>query len=116
MGEAGIVVVTYESEAEFGACLDRAQPTGAENVVVDNASTDRTCQEVTRRGVRLITNPENRGFAAAGPCTRHCTGLKSRAGSNPNGDLRSTTSAPSITSSPQPARSSSSASIAGGKN
>src|ERR1022692_3518532 len=65
MGEAGIVVVTYESEAEIGACLDRAQPTGAEIVVVDNASTDRTCQEVTRRGVRLITNPENRGFAAA---------------------------------------------------
>src|ERR1035438_8246137 len=65
MGEAGIVVVTYESEAEIGACLDRAQPTGAEIVVVDNASTDQTCQEVTRRGVRLITNPENRGFAAA---------------------------------------------------
>jgi hypothetical protein len=65
MGEAGIVIVTYESEAEIGACLDRAQPTGAEIVVVDNASTDRTCQEAMRRGVRLITNPQNRGFAAA---------------------------------------------------
>ena len=65
MPEAGIVVVTYESEAEIGACLDRALPTGAEIVVVDNASTDRTRQEVTRRNVRLITNPENRGFAAA---------------------------------------------------
>ncbi len=59
------MVVTYESEAEIGACLDRALPTGAEIVVVDNASTDRTRQEVTRRNVRLITNPENRGFAAA---------------------------------------------------
>jgi N-acetylglucosaminyl-diphospho-decaprenol L-rhamnosyltransferase len=65
MGEAGIVIVTYESEAEIGACLDGAQPTGADIVVVDNASTDRTCQEVARRGVRLITNLENRGFAAA---------------------------------------------------
>lgn len=65
MGEAGIVVVTHESEAEIGACLDRALSKGAEIVVVDNASTDRTCQEVTRRGVRLIANPRNRGFAAA---------------------------------------------------
>jgi GT2 family glycosyltransferase len=65
MREAGIVIVTHESEAEIGACLDRALPTGAEIVVVDNASTDRTCQEVNRRGVRLIANPENRGFAAA---------------------------------------------------
>ena len=65
MREAGIVVVTHESEAEIGSCLDCAQRTGAEIVVVDNASTDRTRQEVTRRGVRLIANPENRGFAAA---------------------------------------------------
>jgi len=65
MRETGIVVVTHESEAEIGECLDRALPTGAEIVVVDNASTDRTCLEVTRRSVRLITNAENRGFAAA---------------------------------------------------
>ncbi len=65
MGEAGIVVVTHESEADIGACLDRAQRTGAAIVVVDNASTDHTCDEVTRRGVRLIANPDNRGFAAA---------------------------------------------------
>ncbi len=56
MGEAGIVIVTHESEAEIGACLDGAVPTGAEIVVVDNASTDQTCQEVARRNVRLITN------------------------------------------------------------
>src|SRR5580658_8173560 len=65
MPEAGIVIVTYESEAEIGACLDRALLTGAEIVVVDNASQDRTCQEVARRNVRLITNLENRGFAPA---------------------------------------------------
>jgi GT2 family glycosyltransferase len=65
MSEAGIVIVTYESAAEIGECLDRALPTGAEIVVVDNASADGTRQQVTRRGVRLITNAENRGFAAA---------------------------------------------------
>ena len=65
MCEAGIVVVTHESEAEIGACLDAALPTGAEIVVVDNASKDRSRQEAARRNVRLIANPENRGFAAA---------------------------------------------------
>ena len=65
MGEAGIVIVAHDSGTEIGACLDRALLTGAEIVVVDNASSDRTREEVTRRSVRLITNPENRGFAAA---------------------------------------------------
>jgi GT2 family glycosyltransferase len=65
MSEAGIVIVTHESAAEVGACLEAARGTGAEIVVVDNASRDGTCQEVTSRGVRLIANPENRGFAAA---------------------------------------------------
>jgi GT2 family glycosyltransferase len=65
MREAGIVIVTHESESEIGSCLDRALLTGAEIVVVDNASTDGTSQQVTRRGVRLIANSENRGFAAA---------------------------------------------------
>jgi len=65
MSEAAIVVVTHESEAEIGPCLDRALRTGAEIVVVDNASSDGTRGEVTRRGVRLIANSDNRGFAAA---------------------------------------------------
>ncbi|HLY19884.1 MAG TPA: glycosyltransferase [Bryobacteraceae bacterium] len=65
MGEAGIVVVTHESGAEIGACLDHALRAGCQIVVVDNASTDQTREEVTRRGVPLIANRENRGFAAA---------------------------------------------------
>jgi GT2 family glycosyltransferase len=65
MREAGIVVVTHESEAEIGECLDRALRTGADIVVVDNASADRTCLEAARRKVRLIANKDNRGFAAA---------------------------------------------------
>ena len=63
MSEIGIIIVTYNSAAEIGACLDAAAASGAETVVVDNASQDDTVAEVARRGVRLIANPENRGFA-----------------------------------------------------
>jgi GT2 family glycosyltransferase len=65
MPDIGIIIVTYNSAAFIGACLDAAVRTGAEIVVVDNASTDRTRDEVERRGVRLIANPKNLGFAAA---------------------------------------------------
>jgi N-acetylglucosaminyl-diphospho-decaprenol L-rhamnosyltransferase len=65
MSDIGIVIVTYNSEAEIGRCLDAALSTGAEVVVVDNASSDGTIAEAARRGVRLIANPDNRGFAAA---------------------------------------------------
>jgi len=35
-------------------------------IIIDNGSRDRTVEEVrTRAGVRVIANPENRGFAAA---------------------------------------------------
>jgi N-acetylglucosaminyl-diphospho-decaprenol L-rhamnosyltransferase len=65
MRRVGIVIVTYESGEEIGACLDAAIQTTAEIVVVDNASRDGTRDEVLRRGVRLISNNQNRGFAAA---------------------------------------------------
>ena len=65
MSEIGIIIVTYNSAAEIGACLDAALACGAEIVVVDNASRDGTTAEVVRRGVRLTANAENRGFAAA---------------------------------------------------
>jgi GT2 family glycosyltransferase len=65
MSDIGIIIVTYNSESEVGKCLDAALSTGAEIVVVDNASTDRTIAAVAHRGVRIIANPENRGFAAA---------------------------------------------------
>jgi GT2 family glycosyltransferase len=64
-GDIGIVIVTYHSAREIGACLDAAVATGAEIVVVDNASGDGTVEEVRRRGVRCIANVENLGFAAA---------------------------------------------------
>ncbi len=65
MSDIGIIIVTYNSAGEIGPCLDAAAATGAELVVVDNASHDGTIAEVARRGVRLIANSENRGFAAA---------------------------------------------------
>src|SRR6266702_3806602 len=65
MSNVGIIIVTYNSAAEIGPCLDAAVASGAELVVVDNASHDGTIEEVARRGVRLIANSENRGFAAA---------------------------------------------------
>ncbi len=65
MSDIGIIIVTYNSAAEIGACLDAALASGADIVVVDNASSDGTIAEVARRGVRLIANSENRGFACA---------------------------------------------------
>ncbi len=65
MSQIGIVIVTWFSEEEIGACLDAALRTGADVVVVDNASGDGTVAEVARRGVRLIANASNRGFAGA---------------------------------------------------
>ena len=65
MDDIGIVIVTYNSRADIGACLDAAGQSGAEIVVVDNASTDWTLGEVRIRGVRLVANTTNRGFAAA---------------------------------------------------
>lgn len=65
-----VVVVTYNSGEEIGACLDALHgldPRGdsLEIVAVDNASADSTRAEVERRGVRLIANRDNLGFAAA---------------------------------------------------
>jgi hypothetical protein len=65
MTDIGIVIVTYRSEAEIGSCLDAVSGLGAEVVVVDNAPGEGVAAEVRKRGVRLIANRENRGFAAA---------------------------------------------------
>jgi N-acetylglucosaminyl-diphospho-decaprenol L-rhamnosyltransferase len=63
--DIGIVIVTYNSVYEIGACIDAALRSGVQLVVVDNASTDGTVAEVGRRGVHFIANSTNRGFAAA---------------------------------------------------
>jgi GT2 family glycosyltransferase len=65
MAAIGIVVVAFNSGAHIGACLDSLRDAGAEVLVVDNASRDTTRDEVLRRGVRLLANASNTGFAAA---------------------------------------------------
>jgi N-acetylglucosaminyl-diphospho-decaprenol L-rhamnosyltransferase len=65
MAEIGIIIVSYNSGPEIGPCLDAALASGADVVVVDNASTDNSAAEAARRGARLIANASNRGFAAA---------------------------------------------------
>lgn len=66
MTPVAIVIVTHNSASEIGACLDalRHLP-NIEVVVVDNASADSTRTEVEVRGIRLIANTTNVGFAAA---------------------------------------------------
>jgi N-acetylglucosaminyl-diphospho-decaprenol L-rhamnosyltransferase len=63
--DVGIIIVTHNSAAEIGNCLDAAVTTGAKVIVIDNNSHDDTCREVQRRAVPLIANSTNAGFAAA---------------------------------------------------
>jgi len=63
MGDIGIVIVTCNSASVLGRCLEGAARTGAETVVIDNASTDGTADLARRSGVRLIANSINVGFA-----------------------------------------------------
>ena len=65
MPDIGIVIVTFQSGAEIGPCLDAAVAAAADIVVVDNASTDDTLRQARARPVRVIANDTNRGFAAA---------------------------------------------------
>jgi len=67
-----IIVVTYGSSDEIGACLDSVleQSVASEILVVDNASTDDTAEIVKQYTVRfsnvhVIVNQENIGLAAA---------------------------------------------------
>lgn len=68
MPRVAIVIVTHNSAAEIGGCLAALGAFSAaevEIVVVDNASADRTREEVVARGIRCIANPRNESFAAA---------------------------------------------------
>lgn len=61
-----VVVVTYQSAAVLGACLESAR--GIEGVsvrVVDNASTDASCAIARGLGAEVVALPRNVGFAAA---------------------------------------------------
>jgi GT2 family glycosyltransferase len=63
------IVVTYNSAASIGPCLEALTREDCEIVVVDNASQDDSVQRVEEfvawHPVRLIANDVNRGFGAA---------------------------------------------------
>jgi GT2 family glycosyltransferase len=62
----GAVIVTHNSEAVIGRCLDALRHRAAPAVVVDNASHDRTVAEANSRAwVFVIANTRNHGFGAA---------------------------------------------------
>ncbi len=64
-GEPGIVIVTHNSAEFLAACLESALERCPNVVVVDNLSSDSTCEVARRYAVQLVANQENRGFAAA---------------------------------------------------
>lgn len=59
------VIVAYNSVEYLPACLDSLRGTGAEIIVVDNASADNSAAVARRYGAKVIVNDENRGFAGA---------------------------------------------------
>lgn len=62
------IIVTFNSEAVIGACLDALTKMAphVKPVVIDNASSDGTLGVVGERAhISVIANTENRGFAAA---------------------------------------------------
>jgi N-acetylglucosaminyl-diphospho-decaprenol L-rhamnosyltransferase len=64
MARTGVVIVTYNSADMIERCL--ASCGDLPIVVVDNASSDATCELVRRHSVvTLIANPTNDGFASA---------------------------------------------------
>jgi N-acetylglucosaminyl-diphospho-decaprenol L-rhamnosyltransferase len=68
MARVAVVVVTYNSAAEIGGCLDALAgfpESEVEILVVDNASADSTRDQVAARKIRCIANSCNAGFAAA---------------------------------------------------
>ncbi len=73
------IVVTYNSAAAIGPCLEALTREAGEIIVVDNASQDDTVRQVEEfvawHPVRLIANSENRGFgAAANQAAREASG------------------------------------------
>ena len=64
--DVSVVIVTYNSASVISRCL-QATADCDEVVVVDNASVDNTCEVIGNEfpAVKLIRNPDNRGFATA---------------------------------------------------
>ncbi len=69
MLRCSVIIVTYNSGASIGPCLEALANEDCQIVIVDNASHDQTVQRVEEfvawHPVHLMANPENLGFAAA---------------------------------------------------
>lgn len=65
--KVSVIVVSYNTRALLRECLESLVGEEAEIIVVDNASTDGSAPMVAGcfPQVRLIANPDNRGFGAA---------------------------------------------------
>ncbi len=61
-----IIIVTFNSARHIEACLRSLNQPDWERIVVDNASSDATCEAARAvPGTQVLANPDNRGFAAA---------------------------------------------------
>ena len=61
-----VILVTHQSARVLDTCLDQLDGLpDLSVVVVDNASTDGTCEQARARGVRLLIRETNTGFSAA---------------------------------------------------
>jgi N-acetylglucosaminyl-diphospho-decaprenol L-rhamnosyltransferase len=69
MPRCSAIVVTYNSAAAIGPCLEALTREDCDIIVIDNASQDDTLRRIEEfvawHPVRLIANEENRGFGAA---------------------------------------------------
>jgi GT2 family glycosyltransferase len=65
--KTSVVIVTWNSASDIRDCLDSMSSSGnLEVIVVDNASTDSTAAILqTYRGIKVIRNGSNRGYAHA---------------------------------------------------
>lgn len=59
------IIVTYNSAAVIGPCLDALHAQGVRTIVVDNASRDQTQTLVRDKGATLIASEVNLGFGVA---------------------------------------------------
>jgi N-acetylglucosaminyl-diphospho-decaprenol L-rhamnosyltransferase len=56
------IIVSFESGDVLPACLDALKAEGVAAIVVDNASTDDSCQIAREHSAKLVSNMQNQGF------------------------------------------------------
>jgi N-acetylglucosaminyl-diphospho-decaprenol L-rhamnosyltransferase len=56
------IIVSFESGDVLPTCLAALKAEGVAAIVVDNASTDDSCQIAREHGAKLVSNTQNQGF------------------------------------------------------